>query len=374
VTETTGSNRQQPAATDRSWVQWAIALLRAGEDYVTPLVRLDGAHRRRRRILMKDESRQPSGSLKHRLARALLVDAICAGAIGPRTTLVEASSGSTAISLAHFAKLLRLDFIAVVPVDTTDGKLTLIRAAGGKLHLVPDLASAPVAAAALALEHGWHFVGQFDNAAHVSDWRGPHCLGAQILSQCIEQSGRPPAWIVLSVGTGGTLNAIGRHLRYCGSDTRICLADPTASSFHATWANSAPIQKAGSLSLVEGIGGPVSRPGFVPTLVDDAIVVPDAASFAAARVLPRYTGRRHGCSSGTHLWASMQLLGRMEARNEPGDVVTILCDDGERYADTLFNDSWLAERGLDSAHYEEAFETFLRTGYVPPFGSLASGL
>lgn len=121
------------AGGDRSWIRRAIAILRSGENHATPLLTLHDGPQNRRRILMKDESLQPTGSLKHRLARSLLVDAVCAGRIGPLTTLVEASSGSTAISLANFAKLLSLHFVAVVPVDTTNGKLAAIRASGGEL-------------------------------------------------------------------------------------------------------------------------------------------------------------------------------------------------------------------------------------------------
>ena len=93
-------------------------------------------------LYLKDESSHPTGSLKHRLARSLFLYALCNGWIGPRTTVVEASSGSTAVSEAYFARMLGLPFVAVMPRATSPEKVVMIEHYGGRCHLVDDATTA----------------------------------------------------------------------------------------------------------------------------------------------------------------------------------------------------------------------------------------
>jgi cysteine synthase A len=116
--------------------------------------------------------------------------------------------------------------------------------------------------------------------------------------------------------------------------------------------------------VIEGIGRPRCEPSFVPELIDRAIAVPDAASIAAARVLSRRIGRSCGGSTGTNLWAVAQVVGEMVRRNESGSVVTLLCDSGERYRSTHYDDAWLECRGIRIGHAEEAMEGFFETGIL----------
>jgi cysteine synthase A len=114
--------------------------------------------------------------------------------------------------------------------------------------------------------------------------------------------------------------------------------------------------------VIEGIGRPRCEPSFVPDLIDRAFAVPDAASIAAARVLSRRIGRSCGGSTGTNLWAVAQIVGEMVQSGEQGSVVTLLCDSGERYRSTHFDDAWLASRGIDIGPAEDAMERFFETG------------
>lgn len=119
----------------RDWVAGAMPILRRGDCQAadTPLFKVDCPELAGIGIFVKDETRHPSGSLKHRLAHALFAHAICSGDVGPETTIVEASSGSSAISEAWFARKLGLPFVAVVPASTAPAKIAAIRWSGGEV-------------------------------------------------------------------------------------------------------------------------------------------------------------------------------------------------------------------------------------------------
>ena len=113
-------------------------------------------------------------------------------------------------------------------------------------------------------------------------------------------------------------------------------------------------------SVIEGIGRPQVEASFVPELIDRTIAVPDAASIAAARVMSEFLGRRCGGSTGTNLWAAFSILKEMAAAGEKGSLVTILCDSGDRYCSTLFDDGWLAAQGLLCADHEAQLPQLIR--------------
>ena len=116
-------------------------------------------------VYFKDESSHPTGSLKHRLARSLFLYALCSGWLRPGTTVVESSSGSTAISEAYFARLLDLPFIAVMPRATSSEKIALIEHWGGRCHLVDDATTCTAEARRLGSElPNAHFLDQFTYA------------------------------------------------------------------------------------------------------------------------------------------------------------------------------------------------------------------
>jgi len=102
----------------------------------------------------------------------------------------------------------------------------------------------------------------------------------------------------------------------------------------------------------------------VPTIVDRMVCVPDAASLAAMRHLAEVTGRRAGGSTGTNLWGAFTVIAGMLAAGRTGSVVTLLCDGGERYAHTYYDDGWVARQGLDLAPYAAALREFARTGVL----------
>jgi len=318
-------------------------------------------------LYLKDESTHPTGSLKHRLARSLFLHALCNGWIGPRTTIIEASSGSTAVSEAYFARMLGLRFIAVMPRSTSAEKVREIAFHGGEHHFVDSAAEMYSESARLAEELGGHYMDQFTYAERATDWRGNNNIAQSIFSQMTSEPSPVPSWIVVGAGTGGTSATLARYVRYRGLPTRIALADPEASVFHRHLADRSVCTVSCPPSVIEGIGRPRCEPSFNPDLIDRAYPVSDVASLAAARVLSARIGRLVGGSTGCNLMACIDIIKDMSARGEAGAVVSLLCDSGERYRSTYFNDAWLQERGFKTAALEAEITAFFEgKGAVTP--------
>lgn len=311
-------------------------------------------------LYLKDETTHITGSLKHRLARSLFFYALCNGWIGEGTTVVEASSGSTAVSEAYFAAMLGLPFVAVMPAATSAAKIALIESQGGRCHFVQKSSEVYAEAARVAAETGGHYLDQFTNAERATDWRGNNNIAESIYLQMALESHPIPAWIVVGAGTGGTSATIGRYIRYRRHATRLCVVDPENSAFFPAYVENRADVVTGASSRIEGIGRPRVEPSFLPSLVDRMVSVPDAASIAAARHVSAVLGRRVGPSTGTNLWGAFGLLAEMVAAGRQGSVVTLLADSGDRYADTYFDDEWVAAQGLHPGHAAGALVEFER--------------
>lgn len=316
-------------------------------------------------LYLKDESTHITGSLKHRLARSLFLYALCNGWIGENTTVVEASSGSTAVSEAYFAALLGLPFIAVMPSSTSTAKVELIESHGGRCHFVAQSSQVYAEAQRLADETGGHYLDQFTNAERATDWRGNNNIAESIFSQMSNEVHPVPDWIVVGAGTGGTSATIGRFIRYRRHRTRLCVVDPENSAFFPAYAQGRADVVTGASSRIEGIGRPRVEPSFLPQVVDRMLAVPDAGSIAAARHASAVLGRRVGPSTGTNLWGALTLLAEMLDKGVSGSVVTLLADSGDRYADTYFDDGWLASQGLDPSESLAVLSEFERSGRWP---------
>ncbi len=313
-------------------------------------------------LYLKDESTHITGSLKHRLARSLFLYAICNGWVTEGTTVVEASSGSTAVSEAYFAKLLGLDFVAVMPASTSPQKVALIEAQGGRCHFVDRPPDMYTEAKRLAAESGGHFMDQFTHAERATDWRGNNNIAESIFEQLALENHPVPEWIVVGAGTGGTSATIGRYTRYRRHATRLAVVDPEHSAFYGGYETGDAGYETGMPSRIEGIGRPRVEPSFVGQVVDRMIVVPDAASIATARHASTALGRRVGGSTGTNLWGAFHLVAELVAAGRSGSVVTLLCDGGDRYAGTYFNDDWVAAQNMDLTGPAEILTEFATTG------------
>jgi cysteine synthase A len=353
---------------DRDWADSAIRKIEA--DFTrsadTHLERLELPGLGGIVLYLKDESTHPTGSLKHRLARSLFLYGLCNGWIREGGTVVDASSGSTAISEAYFARLLGLRFVAVMPKTTSPEKIAQIAFYGGQSHLVDDPASVYAESARLAGETGGHYLDQFTYAERATDWRGNNNIAEALFQQMAREEHACPAWVVCGAGTGGTSATIGRFIRYRQFDTRLCVVDPGRSVFFDFYSsgNRNIVGTAGS--RIEGIGRPRVEPSFIPELVDRMIKVADVASFAAMRVLSDIIGRRVGGSTGTNLMGALQLAAEMKAAGRHGAIVTLICDSGQRYERSYYNDAWLDENGFHIGPWAEKIRTFMTGGGWDP--------
>ncbi len=347
------------------WVNQAIGKINADfkRSADTHLIKLELPASKDIDLYLKDESTHPTGSLKHRLARSLFLYGLCNGWIKQGTPIIESSSGSTAVSEAYFARLLGLPFIAVIPKGTSKQKIDQIAFYGGRCELVePPLIYEE--SRRLAKELNGHYMDQFTYAERATDWRGNNNIAESIYSQMSQERYSTPTWLVMSAGTGGTSATIGRYIRYECKATQLCLADTERSVFYDYYLggdNNLTIQQS---SRIEGIGRPRVEPSFIPSVIDDAIRISDAASLATMRFAEKILNKKCGGSTGTNLYAAFNKISAMQAAGEKGSVVTLICDAGERYLDTYYSDQWLAQQGIDIAPYMEKLDHFYRSGLL----------
>ncbi|MDP3274558.1 MAG: cysteine synthase A [Deltaproteobacteria bacterium] len=286
----------------------------------TPLVRLhrvvaeDSAE-----VLAKLESKNPGGSVKDRAALAMMVDAERSGALRPGvSTIIEATSGNTGISLAMIAAVRGYRCVLVMPEDMSIARRQLLRAYGAELIQTSALEGMQGAVAhALALvsntKHAW-MSRQFENPANPATHEAT--TGPEILRQC---GGRLDAFVA-GVGTGGTLTGVARALRSALPNVLIVAVEPSHS---AVLSGGTP-----GLHGIQGLGA-----GFVPpvldrSLIDRVITVSDVAADRMATRLARTEGLLVGTSAGANVHAACALA---ETLGKHARVVTILCDTGERY-------------------------------------------
>ena len=326
-------------------------------------------------LYLKDESSHPTGSLKHRLARSLFLHALANGWLHAGSTVVEASSGSTAVSEAYFARLLGLPFVAVMPRSTSPEKIAAITFQGGRCHLVDDAGQIRAASQALAVELRGHFMDQFTYAERATDWRANNNIAESIFQQMACEPHPVPAWVVCAAGTGGTSATLGRYMRYRGHATRLLCVDPEFSAFFGHYAQhhgqavDLPPPRA---SRIEGIGRPTVEPSFMPGCVDAMLHVPDALSLAAMRQTSRALGRLVGGSTGTNMVGVLWLAQQMAAAGQPGSIVTILCDGGDRYAGSYHRADWYPQQGIDTADADQALATAWQGGPLPPLAAVVA--
>ena len=290
-----------------------------GHTPLLELVRLEKLLRLEARVLGKLEFFNPAGSVKDRVAKAMLDDAEARGLLKPGSVVIEPTSGNTGIGLASMAAARGYRAILVMPETMSPERRRILAAYGAELVLTPGAGGMEAAirrAEALARETPGSFLpGQFSNPANPAAHRAT--TGPEIW----EDTGGAVDVFVAGVGTGGTLTGVGSYLKERTPGVRVVAVEPAASAVLSGGS-------AGSHGL-QGIG-----PGFVPQVLDpgvydEVITVNDEDAFASVRQLGRTEGVLAGISSGAALWAAMQLARRPENRGRT--IVTLFPDTGERY-------------------------------------------
>ncbi len=274
------------------------------------------------RLLVKLEYFNPAGSVKDRVAKAMLDEAEQAGLLGPGAVIIEPTSGNTGIGLAAVAAARGYRLIIVMPETMSMERRLLMRAYGAELVLTAGaagMAGAIARAEELTREiPGSWMAGQFTNPANPAVHRAS--TGPEIW----EDTGGQVDIFVAGVGTGGTITGVGGYLKEKNPALRVVAVEPADS----------PVLSGGTPGphKIQGIGA-----GFVPAVLDTGIydeIIPISgeAALAAVRQLGRTEGVLAGISSGAALAAALELAGRPENRGKT--IVALLPDTGERYLST----------------------------------------
>ena len=293
-----------------------------GHTPLLELCRLEQSLDLRARLLVKLESFNPAGSVKDRVAKAMLDEAEAAGRLGPGAVIIEPTSGNTGIGLASVAAARGYRVIIVMPDTMSAERRALMKAYGAELVLTPG-AGGMAAAIAKADElaagiPGAMVAGQFVNPAN------PAAHEATTGPELWQDTDGQLDVFVAGVGTGGTITGVGRYLKRQNPAVRIVAVEPARSAVLSG-------SPAGAHGL-QGIGA-----GFVPEVLDTAIydevlTATEQDAYAAARLLGRREGVLAGISSGAALWAAIEVCRRADSAGKT--VVALLPDTGDRYRST----------------------------------------
>lgn len=295
----------------------------------TPLVELQRLGRRTdtaARIVAKVESRNPAGSVKDRVALAMVEAAEARGELRPGATIIEPTSGNTGVGLALVSALKGYRLILTMPETMSIERRRLVAAYGARVELTPGAEGmAGAIARARALQAGIPgsvILQQFENPANPE--RHYRTTGDEIWR---DTDGRVDLFVA-GVGTGGTVSGTGRRLKELNPAVEIVGVEPAAS----------PVLSGGQPGphRIQGIGAGFVPANFDPAVVDRILRVDDAQAIAAARMLARCEGLLAGISSGAALWAALHLARQEALRGKT--IVVLLPDTGERYLSTVLYD------------------------------------
>ncbi|HLE43284.1 MAG TPA: cysteine synthase A [Methylomirabilota bacterium] len=276
-------------------------------------------------VLAKLEGANPGGSIKDRIALAMVEDAERRGILKPGATVVEPTSGNTGIGLAMVSAVKGYRLILTMPEDMSEERRRLLARFGAEIHLTPaveGMTGAVHAAQELCLAHPDYFMPQqFQNPAN------PEVHRRTTAVEILEATGGRLDAFVAGVGTGGTISGVGEVLREKVGGVRIVAVEPARS----------PVLSGGRFGVhgIQGIGASFVPGVFNRAVVDEIVQVRDEDAMATALRLCREEGLLVGVSAGANVWAA---LGVAERLDRDRVVVTVLPDTGERYLSVNLED------------------------------------
>ena len=291
----------------------------------TPLVRVNNLIKKdelKADVLAKLEYFNPAGSVKDRIAKEMILDALEKGLINENTTLIEPTSGNTGIGLSAVATALNLKIIITMPETMSVERRNLMKAYGAELVLTPGsegMKGAIAKAKELASQIENSFIpGQFENPAN------PTAHYKTTGPEIYEQTEGKVDIFVAGVGTGGTISGIGKYLKEKNPEVKVVAVEPASSPVLSTGK--------GGAHKIQGIGA-----GFVPEtldtkIYDEIITVENEDAFATGKEMAKTEGILVGISSGAALYAAKELANRQE--NAGKTIVVLLPDGGDRYLST----------------------------------------
>jgi cysteine synthase len=285
-------------------------------------------------VLAKCEHMNPGGSVKDRIAKAIVDDAEARGVLRRGMTLVEATAGNTGMGLALVAAVRGYELVCVMPEKMSADKRVALEAAGARVVITANVSpSSPEnfrnVAKRMAEEQGWFLTDQFCNPANVR----VHAETTAV--EILEQTNGKVGAFVVGAGTGGTISGVGRRLKAALPRVRVILADPSGSGL-ADWVETGRIGPDGAYA-VEGIGGSEAPENLHRDVIDGAERITDADSFAMVKRLVREEGLLVGGSAGTNVVAALRVAAR---GGLDGPVVTVLPDAWDRYRAKPWMQDW----------------------------------
>jgi cystathionine beta-synthase len=309
----------------------------------TPLVEVTRLATGPCRLFLKLEHQNPGGSIKDRIALAMVEAAERENRIQPGGLIVEATAGNTGLGLALVAAQKGYRLLIVVPDKMSQEKIFHLRAMGAEVVMTrSDVTKGHPEyyqdrAAAIARDTpGACYVNQFANPANPRAHE--ETTGPEIWAQMQHDMDA----VVAGVGTGGTITGLSRYFSSVSPRTEVILADPAGSILADYVSTGKPGKEVGSW-LVEGIGEDFIPPVCDLSRVRKAYSIPDAEAFAACRDLLKSEGILAGTSSGTLIAAALRYC---REQNAPKRVVTLVCDSGNKYLSKVYNDYWMLEHGF----------------------------
>jgi cystathionine beta-synthase len=296
-------------------------------------------------VWVKAETRNPGGSVKDRIGRAIIERAERDGRLKPGGTIVEGTSGNTGIALAIAAALKGYRCVFTMPDKMSQEKVRLLKAYGAEVIITPTAVppdhpdSYVMTAKRIANETpNAVLADQFYNQAN------PDAHEATTGPEIWEQTGGTVTHLVAGAGTGGTITGVGRYLKRQNPGVQVICGDPVGSILAEHWRSGGTHKTEGVPYKVEGIGQDKIPGALDMGLIDEFQTVADRDAFAMARRLTREEGLFAGGSSGLLVHVALTVARRV---NDPrACVVTFLCDTGERYLSKLYNDEWMRENQL----------------------------